>query len=380
MAEITKPILVAPDTFKHACTALEAGKAIQRGILRASPALACRLFPLADGGEGTAGILAYHLKAEPRRALVHDALMRPLEVTWYFVEAQKLALIDMAAASGIQLLSHDERNPMHTSTYGTGEVIKNAIGAGAQKILLGIGGSATNDAGMGMAAALGWKFLDAEGKVIPPKGAHLEQVQKIVPPKTQTEIKVEVLCDVNNPLCGPDGAAFTYGAQKGASEEDVAFLDLGLRHFADILEEQFGHSLIEMPGAGAAGGLGAGAVAFLNGKLVSGARTIMKLTGFYEALKHCGMVVTGEGRFDEQSKRGKLVHELTRAAQERGVPVIAFCGQLAASEEEWRKTGLCLAKQITPDGMPPDKAIKNTEALLEQAAFECFAEGNPCDP
>ncbi|RMD98029.1 MAG: glycerate kinase, partial [Bacteroidetes bacterium] len=284
MAEITKPILIAPDAFKHACSAMEAGLAIQRGVHRARPALACRLFPMADGGEGTAEILAFHLKAIPRKALVHDALMRPLEVTWYFVEAQKLALIDMAAASGIQLLSKAERNPMHTSTYGTGEVIKNAIEAGAERILLGIGGSATNDAGMGMAAALGWKFQDAEGKIIPPKGAHLELVRKIIPPKTLPAVEVEVLCDVDNPLCGPDGAAFTYGAQKGASKEDVAILDQGLQHFAGILEEQFGHSLMDLPGAGAAGGLGAGAVAFLNGKLVSGAQKIMELTGFYEAL------------------------------------------------------------------------------------------------
>lgn len=353
---------------------MDASLAFQRGIHRARPALACNLFPLADGGEGTAEILAFHLKAEPRKALVHDALMRPLEVTWYLAEPQKLALMDMAAASGIQLLTEAERNPMHTSTYGTGELIKNAVEAGAQKILLGIGGSATNDAGMGMAAALGWKFQDAAGKLILPKGANLELVEKIVPPKTRSAVEVEVLCDVDNPLCGPDGAAYTYGAQKGASEEDVAFLDQGLQHFATILEEQFGHSLMDLPGAGAAGGLGAGAIAFMNGKLVRGAQKIMELTGFYEALNDCNLLFTGEGRFDGQTKHGKLVYEVAKAASEKSVPVIAMCGQLAATEMEWRQMGLQEVRQITPNGMPLDKALRTTKALLEQAAFEYFSE------
>ncbi|MAT54471.1 MAG: glycerate kinase [Saprospirales bacterium] len=374
MAEITKPVLIAPDAFKHACTAMEAGLALQQGIHRARPALACQLFPLADGGEGTAEILAYHLHAEPRKALVHDALMRPLEVTWYFVEPEKLALIDMAAASGIQLLSKAERNPMHTSTYGTGEVIKSAIEAGAEKILLGIGGSATNDAGMGMAAALGWKFQDAAGKIIPPKGAHLELVRKVIPPKNTPAMEVEVLCDVDNPLCGPDGAAFTYGAQKGASEADVVFLDQGLQHFAGLLEEQFGHTLMDLPGAGAAGGLGAGAVAFLNGKLVSGAQKIMELTGFYKALDDCSLVITGEGRFDGQTKRGKLVYEVAKAASARSVPAVAFCGQVDASPGDWQQMGLQQVRQITPEGMPLEKALRITKALLEQAAFEYFSE------
>lgn len=378
MAEIKKQILIAPDAFKHACSSLEASQAIKRGIQRARPTVACQLFPLADGGEGTAEILAWHLHAQPRKALVHDALMRPLEVTWYFLEPQKIALIDMAAASGIQLLSKLERNPMHTSTFGTGELIKNAIHAGARKILLGIGGSATNDAGMGMATALGWKFLNAEGKVIPPKGANLNLVKSLVPPKERPEVEVEVLCDVDNPLCGPDGAAYTYAAQKGASEEDLLILDQGLRHFAGMLETQSGQQVIDLPGAGAAGGLGAGAVAFLNARLVSGAQRIMELTRFYEAIQNADLLITGEGRLDAQTKRGKLLFEIAKAARKAAVPLVAFCGQVATTEDDWRQWGFCLARQITPEGMPLDKALRTTPALLEQAAFAAFADGTPC--
>lgn len=375
---MNKPILIAPDAFKHACKALEASLAIQRGIQRAMPSASCWLFPMADGGEGTAEILAHHLNATPRKALVHDALMRPLEATWYFWEPEQTALIDMAAASGIQLLGIHEHNPMHTSTYGTGEVIKNALETGARKILLGIGGSATNDAGMGMAAALGWKFLDAHGKIISPKGAHLELVDRIVAPKEPTNLEVEVLCDVDNPLFGPQGAAYTYGAQKGASPEDVTFLDRGLQHFAEVLKAQFDQQITDLPGAGAAGGLGAGAVAFLNGKLMRGAARIMELTGFYEALENSRLVITGEGCLDSQTKRGKLLFEIAQAAKKKQVPVIALCGQLALPETEWREIGFCKVRQITPTGMSLEKALRTTPALLEQAAFECFTNGWPC--
>ena len=231
---------------------------------------------------------------------------------------------------------------------------------------------------MGMATALGWKFLNAEGKVIPPKGANLNLVKSLVPPKERPEVEVEVLCDVDNPLCGPDGAAYTYAAQKGASEEDLLILDQGLRHFAGMLETQSGQQVIDLPGAGAAGGLGAGAVAFLNARLVSGAQRIMELTRFYEAIQNADLLITGEGRLDAQTKRGKLLFEIAKAARKAAVPLVAFCGQVATTEDDWRQWGFCLARQITPEGMPLDKALRTTPALLEQAAFAAFADGTPC--
>ncbi|GIV31225.1 MAG: glycerate kinase [Saprospiraceae bacterium] len=376
---MNKRILVATDSYKHALSAPEACKAIANGIRRSHPQADVVLFPLADGGEGTAAILASHLGAEPRRALVHDALMRPLEVTWYYLPAEGVALMDMAAASGIQHLEPSERNPMLTSTFGTGEVLKAALEAGAKKIYLGIGGSATNDAGMGMASALGWKFLDANDRVIPPKGANLEKVFRVLPPAHPFPAEVIVLCDVDNPLFGPKGAAFTFAMQKGASADDVPVLDAGLRHFAKFLIELAGEGVSTLPGAGAAGGLGAGAVAFLGARLVPGAEVIMELTHFDQAITGRDLVITGEGQLDEQTLRGKLVARVCQKCLEAGVPVIALCGKVVLDEHRWREMGLCLARSITPPGMPLERALKSTAVLLEQAAFEIFSEGQwPC--
>lgn len=380
MAEMNKRILVATDSFKHALTAPEACKAIANGIRRSQPQLEVHQFPLADGGEGTAAILASHLGAEPRRALVHDALMRPLEATWYFLPEQGLALMDMAAASGIQLLEPEERNPMLTSTFGTGEVLKAALEAGAKKIYLGIGGSATNDAGMGMASALGWKFFDANDRAITPKGANLEKVFRVVPPAHPFPAEVIVLCDVDNPLFGPKGAAFTFALQKGASADEVLVLDAGLQHFSKFLIELAGEGVTTLPGAGAAGGVGAGAVAFLNAKLVPGAEVIMELTHFEQAIEGMDLVITGEGQLDQQTLRGKLVARVCQKCKSANVQVIALCGRVALAEEVWRSLGLCLAREITPRGMPLERALKSTAVLLEQAAFEIFADGKwPCN-
>jgi glycerate 2-kinase len=369
-------ILIAPDSFKDALAAPDVCRAIRRGILKARPEADCTLFPLADGGEGTSEILAWHFKDEMIRLTVADPLGRPVEAHYFLAENGRVAFIEMAQASGLQLLRAEERNPLKTNTSGTGELIADAIKKGARKILLGIGGSATNDAGMGMAAALGWRFLSKTGEELQPAGESLEAVEEIIAPSegvtashTLTEVEVEVICDVTNPLFGPDGAAHVYARQKGADDAGIARLDAGLRHFSKKLEAHFGKNFAEIPGSGAAGGLGAGAMAFLGAKLRPGIEAVMELTGFEEVLKNADLVITGEGKLDGQTMHGKLIHGICKKAAKHGVPVIAFCGTLEAEPEAIAATGLRAAFSILRKPQTLAEAIDATEEGLECMAY-----------
>lgn len=367
-------IVLAPDSFKDALSAPEVCHAIQCGILQARPDAECILFPMADGGEGTSGILAWHLEGEEIKRRVADPLMRPVEARYFLSASGEVAFIEMAQASGLQLLTETERNPLKTSTYGTGELIAAAISSGVKKILLGIGGSATNDAGMGMATALGWQFLSQKGEKLTPSGAHLDKIDKILPPKGNalyriTGCRIEVICDVTNPLFGPDGAAVVYGPQKGADDAAVKRLDAGLQHFSEKLEEHFGRNFAALPGAGAAGGLGAGAVAFLGAELRPGVEALMELTGFDQALKGANLLITGEGRLDGQTLHGKLIQGICKKASEHGVPVIAFCGALESSPAAIRETGLLAAFSVIKKPQDLHEAIASTKAGLEELAF-----------
>ena len=376
-------ILIAPDSFKDALSAPDVCRAIERGVQQAAANLKTQTFPLADGGEGSAAILTLHNGGTTIYRAAKDPLFRQVQASYGLSGDGTTAFIDMAEASGLQLLQGRERNPLQTSTYGTGELILDAVRRGARRILLGIGGSATNDCGMGMAAAMGYRFLDAQGRELKPIGKHLGKVKKSDAEKlkfTLTDLQVTVLCDVDNPLYGPKGAAHVYGPQKGADESTVKILDEGLRDFADILQQHFGRDFAAVPGAGAAGGMGAGAMAFLNAELRPGLETVVQNTGFQQALEGADLLITGEGRIDGQTLHGKLIHGLCRLARERNVPVIALCGTLDASPADLKKIGLTAAFSILNRPTSLVEALKNTANLLEQSAFNVlrtFLAGEP---
>lgn len=365
-------VLIAPDSFKDALSALEVCLAIQIGVKRADPLAKTILFPLADGGEGTADILRYHSKGRQINVEVSDPLFRKTRAHYALSESGETAFIEMAQASGLQLLKQEERNCLYTTTLGTGELILDAIRRGAQEIILGIGGSATNDAGMGMASALGFKFLDHQGHVLSPIGENLIMVQKIDNTALHfdpQEITVQVVCDVDNPLFGPNGAAYIYARQKGANDKAIQNLDQGLRHFNRVLIACLQKNVALQAGAGAAGGLGAGALAFLNARLRPGIELVMELTDFEKSIRKADLIITGEGQLDGQTLHGKLIHGITKRAAALNVPVIALCGSLKASPAELHSIGLQAAFSISSGPQSLDEAIKNTTENLRQISF-----------
>ncbi len=364
-------ILIATDSFKDALPAAEVCEAIAAGIRRVVPQAAIEQLPLADGGEGTAEILTAHRGGEMIEREVHDPLLRPIKARYGWVAEEALAFVDMAQASGLPLLETNERNPLKTSTFGTGELVLDACRRGARKIVLGIGGSATNDGGMGLAAALGYRFLDQKGEVLAPVGEQLEHIKKIDDSHVRFDagpVKVEVITDVDNPLCGPRGATRVYAPQKGATPPMVEELERGMRHFGELLENYSGKSLMETAGAGAAGGLGAGAVAFMEAELVPGIEAVMDLTRFSERLESVDLIITGEGRLDTQTLHGKLIQGICRRAKAFGLPVIALCGSLEAEQEALAHMGLAAAFSILPGPMGLQEALRRTPEFLSNTA------------
>lgn len=360
--------LIATDSFKDALSALEAAQAIQRGLVEAAPAFKTTLFPLADGGEGTAQMLTFHAKGQMQKAVVKDPLFRDIEAQFGLSADGKTAFVDMAQASGIELLHPGERNPLFTTTFGTGQLMRHARSQGAEHLILGIGSSATNDGGMGMATALGYRFLDKAGQELQGIGQNLSQIARIVPPDQLDLPTIDVLCDVNNPLYGPQGAAYTYGPQKGADQQAVEELDAGLRNLAEKWPEA-GQTIAQMPGAGAAGGMGFGSRAFLKGKLQPGIQTILERTHFEAQLRDCDWLLTGEGRIDQQTLHGKLVKGICSLAAKHQVPVIALCGSLEVGPEEIQAIGLRAAFSIQQSPKDLPTALQNTATDLELLAF-----------
>lgn len=376
-------VLIAADSFKDALPALEVCKALAQGVQEAGlPDAKVRLFPLADGGESLVEVLRYHLRGRLIHMEAADPLGRPVACQYLLSEDEHTAFIEMAQASGLQLLHIEERNPLNTSTFGTGQMIAHAMEQGARHILIGLGGSATNDCGMGMAAALGYLFTDENGNVLQASGRSLALVRHIAAENLHPllrQCRFTGLCDVRNPLFGPQGAARVYGPQKGADADVVQQLDQGLRQFS-LLAEPFrfaafggsGYStpVSEFPGAGAAGGLGAGILYFLNGALKPGIETIMELTGFEAALATADLVLTGEGRLDAQTMQGKLIQGIAEMAFKYGVPVIALCGAIDASESAIHAFGLKAAFAIGRKPEPLETALRNTAENLRYSACQ----------
>jgi len=324
-------VVIAPQGFKGNLTALEVSRAVDRGIRRVVPAVTTSLVPMADGGEGTTQALVDALGGDMVPVTVTGPLGERIVAHWGFLGDKVTAVLEMAAASGLGLVPSEKLNPLLATTYGTGELIRDALEKGCRKFIIGIGGSATNDGGAGMAQALGARLLDGGGKPIGFGGAALAGLAHIdittLDPRLAGS-SVLLACDVDNPLCGPNGAACIYGPQKGATEKMVAELDRALAHYADVIQRDLGIEIRDIPGAGAAGGLGAGLMVFLKAELKPGIDVVIQATGLVEHLKWADLVFTGEGRIDIQTVCGKTPVGVARRAKEFGLPVIAIAGEI----------------------------------------------------
>lgn len=362
-------LIFAPDSFKGSLTALEAALAMQDGALRAlGNGITFDVMPLADGGEGT---LETILSGGGTRlsATVRDPLQREIEAAWGILPDHS-AIIEMAQASGLTLIPEAQRDALRASSFGTGQLIKAALDRGCRELLIGIGGSATTDGGVGCLSALGARFLDAHGKLLLPGGAKLTDLHQIdlqnLDPRLE-ECSIKVLCDVTNPLCGSNGAAFVYAPQKGATLTEVELLDHALSNFANVTAQTLGRDLQNSPGAGAAGGLGFGLLAFLNAQLVPGIDTVLEVVHFAQKLQNADWVLTGEGSLDEQTLHGKTIAGVATAAAKAGVPVLAFGGRLQLDPSQINQLGIHAAFAISDPSMPVAESMRNARVLLANA-------------
>ena len=358
-------ILIACDSFKDALAADGVCRAIAAGLRQSHPNARITEMPLSDGGEGLLDVLRAPLGLSWKEKEVADPLGRPLLGRYGLSADRQICVVEMAEASGLQRLTQAERNPLLTSTFGTGQLLPDAKAHGAKRAILAIGGSATNDAGIGAAAALGWGFLDASGKAVEPNGGNLRNIARLVPAPAPFD-SMEVLCDVTNPLFGPTGAAWIYGPQKGGTTESLTFLDEGLRHIAALVKDQLGRDIATTPGAGAAGGLGFGAMAFFGATLRRGIEIVLDMTGFDAAAEAADLIITGEGHIDGQSAQGKLIQGLCGRAGK--TPVIALSGKLSASPEQVKAIGLKAAHCINAEEKPLAEMLAATAANLEKTA------------
>jgi len=364
-------IVLAPDSYKGSCSSFEVCQAMEAGIRRVVPEAEIIKVPMADGGEGSVEAVIAATGGEIRKISVQDPLGRLITAFYGISGDGSLGIIEMAAASGLPLLAESERNPLKTSTYGTGQLIKAALDEGVGRILLCIGGSATNDGGMGMARALGVKFLDANGLELGEGGEQLNNLAALdvggLDPRLK-KVEIKVACDVTNPLTGPRGAAAIYGPQKGATPRMVATLDRGLTQLAKVVREQLNREITDLPGAGAAGGLGGGLVAFLDGKLTSGVDLIIEATALKEKLKGATLVFTGEGRLDYQSSFGKTISGVGRTAQAAGIPVIAIAGSIGKGYEQIYQAGISGVVSILNTVMTLEEAFAASAELIADTA------------
>ena len=321
-------VVVASDSFKGSLSSWQVAEAVENGIRGILPDCEVVKLAVADGGEGSMDALKTTLGGEVVSLLVSDPLGRTVVAEYALIEGVA-AVIEMARSSGLTLLHPEEKNPLVTSTYGTGQLIADALDKGCRRFMICIGGSATNDAGTGMLEALGYRFMDAEGNLLRGCGGALGQIRSVDTSNVHPALKESefiVACDVDSPFCGPEGASYVYGPQKGATPEMVKMLDEGMRHFAQIISQVTGVEVTDMPGAGAAGGLGGALKAFLNARMSRGADMILDAAGFDETIKDADLVITGEGRIDSQTLTGKLPYVVARRASLQNVPVVALCG------------------------------------------------------
>ncbi|WP_299316543.1 glycerate kinase [uncultured Halomonas sp.] len=376
-------ILICPDSFKDALPAAAAARAIACGIRRLGDGLQLIECPLADGGEGSLDALLAATGAERRSITVQDALGRPTRADWGWLPKRRTAFVELAEASGIQALAPEERTALHSTTHGVGELIRAALDAGAERLLLTLGGSATNDGGAGMLVALGARLRDGAGRDLPPGGAALVELAEFdlsgLDPRL-AGLQVEAAVDVDNPLLGERGASAVFGPQKGAGPEDVARLDAALARYADVSAAALGQDHRDLPGAGAAGGMGFAARAFLGAELTPGIELIMAQAGFEALLADADLVITGEGQLDGQSLAGKTPVGVARAARARGVPVAVLAGRLAPGWQAAYEEGITAAFALADGPMPLEEALARCAELLADRAestVRLFTAGKP---
>jgi glycerate 2-kinase len=365
-----KPIVVAPGPFKGALSASDAARAIAAGFRLAATGVETRLMPVADGGQGTVDALVAAAGGRTRSFTVADPLGRPVDAALGLLPGGTVA-VELAAASGYERLADGERDPEATSTYGTGELIRAALDLGATRIIVAVGGSATNDGGLGLARALGVRALDGEGRELDGRGGDLSRVASLDlsdrDPRI-ADVEIVVACDVETRLVGPEGAAHVFGPQKGADAAAVARLDAGLAHLAAMMKNQLGLDLAATPRAGAAGGAAAGLVALLGARLESGAELVLDAIGFAEALEGAGLCITGEGRLDESSLVGKAPAAVAAACQAAGLPCVAVCGEVALLPGLIRRAGFAAA-------FPIGRELRSREAAMTETETDLAAMG-----
>lgn len=370
-------IVIAPDSFKESASAVEVCAAIETGLRRVWSDAVIDCVPMADGGEGTVEALVTATGGRYIEVQVRDALGEFIVARYGLLGDGRTAVIEMAAASGLEHVPPEKRAPGFTTTFGTGQLIRHAIEQGVARILVGLGGSATNDAGAGMAQALGYSLRDEDESELPFGGLALSRLDWIEDLKKHAGLEhVEVIgaYDVDSPLCGPEGASFVYGPQKGASAKTVELLDAALRHFGEYVEEALGVRVLEAKGAGAAGGLGAGLMVFANATLLPGVEVVAEACGLEERVAKSELVITGEGKLDGQSLHGKTPVGVARIARRAGVPVVAFAGVLGEGAEDLGAEGIEAFFPICKGGMTSEEAMRRTRELLADEA-EKFATG-----
>ena len=368
-------ITVAMDSFKGSLSSMMAGQAVSDGILRVYPEAEVQVRPLADGGEGTVEALVCGMGGKEERITVTGPVGEPVECSYGMIEKNGTAVIEMSGAAGITLVPEKDRNPMYTTTYGVGEVIRDAVQKGCRKFIIGIGGSATTDGGIGMLQALGYGFLDAEGEQVPFGARGLAELERITDTSVLPELsecKFEIACDVTNPLCGDRGCSAVYGPQKGADPLMIKDMDRWLEGYAELAGEKFCGADPKQPGTGAAGGLGFAFLTFTNAVLKSGIQIVLEETRLEEYIRESGLVITGEGRLDGQTAMGKAPVGVAELAKKYNKPVIAFAGCIAEDALKCNSRGIdaffpILRETVTiGKAMEPEYAQKNMAAAAEQ--------------
>jgi glycerate kinase len=367
-------VVVAPNAFKGSLTATQAAAAIARGVRQVFPDAEIIEIPIADGGDGTVEALIAAHHGTTRSVEVEGPLGDPVQAVYGLVDrinGARTAVVELASASGLALLPAPRRDPRKTSTYGFGQLLEAVRKAGVRTVIAGIGGSATNDGGAGMAQALGYRLLDAAGRDLPRGGAALAQLETIDATRVDPgwhAVKVEVATDVTNPLTGPEGASFVYGPQKGADPQTVLMLDRALARLAAIIERDLGKGVADIPGAGAAGGTGAGMIAFLDARLMPGAALVVDASGFDRQLQGAQLVITGEGRVDSQTAYGKAPGEVARRAQEAGVPTLLLAGSKGPGWETLIRKGVSAVVTLAEEGDNLDQLMRDADQALTRAA------------
>lgn len=368
--------LFASDSFKGTLSSEKTAELLTKAAKQVFPQCECIGVPVADGGEGTVDAVLSAAGGSRVPVNVHDPLMRPMEASYGKMDGAR-AIIEMSAASGLPLLAESERNPAKTTSYGTGEMIADALKAGCKDITIAIGGSATNDGGMGCMSALGVHFLDENGKELAGTGENLTRVKHIdmssLLPEAK-DAKFTVICDVTNPLCGSNGATYTYGPQKGGTPEGLSELEAGMCNYRDVILREFGINPDEMAGAGAAGGLGCALTVFLNANLKRGIETVLDLIEFDSRLQGVSLVVTGEGRLDRQSCFGKVVQGVGMRCKSKGIPVVALVGSTGEGAEQILNHGTSEILVTAPSDMPLTEAMQRAEELYFATAVSLFSK------